>query len=65
MSASSFENDVERLVDHLFRHETDRVIAYLTRAFSGGFNCRPDLELAPGAAHGRRSASRSREEADP
>ena len=33
MPANSSEHDVERLVDHLFRHEAGRLIAILTRAF--------------------------------
>jgi RNA polymerase sigma-70 factor, ECF subfamily len=33
MPANSSEHDVEGLVDHLFRHETGRLIAILTRAF--------------------------------
>src|SRR5215470_18730694 len=33
MAANSSENDVERLVDHLFRHEAGRLIAMLARAF--------------------------------
>src|SRR4030095_15938590 len=33
MLANSCERDVERLVDHLFRHEAGRLIAILTRAF--------------------------------
>jgi predicted RNA polymerase sigma factor len=33
MAANSSEHDVERLVEHLFRHEAGRLIAILTRAF--------------------------------
>src|SRR5262245_49632314 len=33
MPANSSEHDVERLVDHLFRHEAGRLIAFLTRTF--------------------------------
>src|SRR5262245_46358893 len=33
MPANSSEHDVERLVDHLFRHEAGRLIAILTHAF--------------------------------
>src|SRR5215510_9076132 len=33
MPANSSEHDVERLVDHIFRHEAGRLIAILTRAF--------------------------------
>jgi len=33
MPTDSSEHDVERLVDHLFRHEAGRLIAILTHAF--------------------------------
>jgi predicted RNA polymerase sigma factor len=41
MPPNSSEHDVERLVDHLFRHEAGRLIAILTRAFGP-----ENLELA-------------------